>query len=213
VVDGEAARAIAQPGRIIDSIIALDFTAEALDLLRNMESDGAKTRIMKAGDMTSPPGTGRRRRVAIHHVSGGVLAQMVDTGVYGPGGFHVVSERTPTDAEMVDLEFACLVAKHARSHATVLARGGATVSVATVQTNRAEASHIALERAGNRAEGAVMASDSRVNLAEVAMLVEGGIRAIIHTGGTTEEDAPLIEACKQRDVAMIVTRMRHFSHV
>ncbi|MFW5856579.1 MAG: bifunctional phosphoribosylaminoimidazolecarboxamide formyltransferase/IMP cyclohydrolase [Planctomycetota bacterium] len=213
VVDAEAARGIAEPGRSIDLVIGSDFTADAIEILRNTPEVSGEMRLLKAGDMSRPAGTGRRRRVAMHHVSGGILAQTIDDGVYGPGGFHVATERVPTDDELIDLEFACLVAKHTRSHSSVLAHRGATIAVASVQTNRAEASHIALERAGGRAAGTVMASDSNVNLAEVAMLIEAGIRAIIHTGGSPEEDAPLVEACNTKDVAMIVTRMRHFNHV
>jgi phosphoribosylaminoimidazolecarboxamide formyltransferase/IMP cyclohydrolase len=212
-VDGAAAAAIAQPGRSLDLVIASEFTAEAVYALRHTEGVSGERRLLRAGDLTCPAGIGKHRRVAIHHVTGGVLAQTVDDGVYGSGGFHVMTRREPTDEELVDLEFACLVAKHTRSHATVLAHAGATIAVATVQTSRAEASHIALDRAGNRAPGTVMASDGAVNLAEVAMLAEAGIRAIIHSGGSPEEDEPLIQACNQKDVAMIVTRMRHYSHI
>lgn len=213
VIDEAAAQAIAKPGRSIDLIIATDFTPAAVKMLRQSEELQGEVRLLKAGTKARPAGTGRRQRVAIHHVSGGILAQTVDDGVYGPGGFHVVSRRTPSDEEMVDLEFACLIAKHTRSHAVVLAYGGATIAVASVQTSLAEAAHIALERGGNRTGSTVMASDGQVNLAQVAMLAEAGVRAIIHTGGTDDESVPLVQACDQYDIAMLVTCMRHYSHV
>ncbi|MFH0910550.1 MAG: bifunctional phosphoribosylaminoimidazolecarboxamide formyltransferase/IMP cyclohydrolase [Planctomycetota bacterium] len=211
-VDADAAHAIAQPGRSIDLVIATDFTPEAVEIFETTKNLG-EVRLLKAGTVQHPAGTGLRRYVTLHHVEGGVLAQTVDTGVYGPGGFHVVSDREPTDRELIDLEFACLVAKHTRSHSTVLSHGGATVAVASIHTSRVESVRVALDRAGYRAEGAVMASDSNLFLAEIAPLADAGIRAVIQTGGDTEEDRLVLETCNQRGIAMIVTRMRHFSHL
>lgn len=213
VVDGKAAKAIIQPGRSIDLVIAADFTQEAINLFANDKDTRKNIILLKAGDMKYPAGTHRSKRISLHHVTGGVLAQTIDDGVYGPGGFHVVTKRTPTDDEMINLEFACLVAKHARSHATVLAKNGTTVAVATVQTGRMEAAHISLNRAGQKSNGSVMAADGVVRLAELALLAEAGVTAIIHTGGNEEEEKLLIQACDQHNIAMIVTRMRHFSHV
>jgi phosphoribosylaminoimidazolecarboxamide formyltransferase/IMP cyclohydrolase len=213
VIDADAARALLKPGRKIDLVIASDFSPEAIEVLHAGAKEDGALRLLKAGNTHQPAGTGKHRRIGLHHVSGGVLAQSIDDGVYGSGGFHVVTKREATDQEMIDLEFACLVAKHARSHAAVLAKNGATAAVATVQTSRVEAAHIALERAGSRAQGAVMASDSTLSLAELALLIEGGVRAFIQTGAPEAEDAALIAACNERDVAMIITKMRHYRHV
>jgi len=211
-VDEQAAKAIVSPGRSIDLVIAADFTDEAVKILETAQEVTGARRLLKVGDVGRPAGTGLHARVALHHVTGGVLAQTIDSGVYGPGGFHVVSQRQPADLELIDLEFAYLMAKHTRSNSTVLAKDGATVAVATAQTSRVEAAYIALHRAGERAQGAVMASDSTLQLPEVSLLADAGVRAIIQTGGATDEDLKVLEACNRRGLAMIVTRMRHFSH-
>jgi phosphoribosylaminoimidazolecarboxamide formyltransferase / IMP cyclohydrolase len=213
VVDAPAARAIVQPGRSIDLVIAADFTPEAAEIFRTSAGEGPAVRLLKAGELHHPAGIRLPSRVALHHVMGGLLAQTVDTSVYGPGGFHVASKRIPTDQEMIDLEFACLVAKHTRSHATVLAHDGATVSVASVATDRLEATEVALQRCGRRARGAALASDSRLRPEDLPLIAEAGVGSIIHSGADPEEDAELAAACDRHDIAMIVTRMRHFSHV
>jgi phosphoribosylaminoimidazolecarboxamide formyltransferase/IMP cyclohydrolase len=214
VIDAAAASVIINPNHSIDLVIASDFTPEAIEIFREAEKINKELRLLKVGDPKHPAGTYRKRKVALHHVSGGVLAQLVDDGVYGSGGFHVATKRIPSDFEMIDLEFACLVAKHARTHATVLAKDGATVAVATVQTARIEAAQIALNRAGGSVRGCVMASDGKVRLAEVALFAEAGVKAIIHTGcDNPDEEKILIQACDQHGIAMVVTRMRHFCHI
>ncbi|MHC4871235.1 MAG: hypothetical protein ACYTFY_05275 [Planctomycetota bacterium] len=213
VVDEKTAQAIIQPGRSIDLVIAADFTEEAINLFKDEQTTAKEIILLKAGDMNYPAGTHKTRRVSLHHVTGGVLAQTMDDGVYGPGGFHVVTKREPTDEEMINLEFACLVAKHTRSHSSVLAKNGATVAVATVQTGRMEAANIALNRAGQKVPGSVVAADGIIRIAELALLAESGVTAVIHTGGTPEEEQLLVQACDQQDIAMIITKMRHFSHI
>ncbi len=213
VVDKKVVDAIIKPGRSIDLIIASNFTEEAIKMLREETTTKKEIILLSAGKMKYPAGTNKSKRISLHHVTGGVLAQTIDDGVYGTGGFHVITERTPTDQEMIDLEFACLIAKHTRSHSSVLAKNGATLAVATVQTGRMEAANIAITRAGHKINGAVVAADGVIRIAELALLIESGVTAIIHTGGSAEEDNLILQACNARNVAMIVTRMRHFSHI
>lgn len=217
-IDAEVARSIAAPDRRLDLLIGTDFSDEAIQILSSAGSSHRVCRLMKTGTNTSPAGTGRKiHNLALHHVSGGILAQTLDTGLYGSGGFHVLSDREPTDMEMIDLEFALLVAKHSRSHACVLAKNGATQAIATVQTSRTEAAHIALDHAGSQRKGCVMASDSYLLPVDLALLGANGVRAVIHTGyhdapEVTATEEQLVEICRQYDMTMLVTRMRHFSH-
>ena len=84
----------------------------------------------------------------------------------------VVTKRQPTDAEMADLRFAWLVAKHVKSNAIVLAKGGMVVGVGAGQMSRVDSVHIAVRKAGDRVHGAVLASDAffpfRDNIDEAA---------------------------------------------
>src|SRR5207248_11773733 len=74
--------------------------------------------------------------------------------------YRVVSRRRPTAEEWVQLEFAWMAVKHVKSNAIVLARDLAAVGVGAGQMSRVEAAQLAVERAGERALGAVLASDA-----------------------------------------------------
>ena len=64
--------------------------------------------------------------------------------------------RRMTEAEIRDLGFAWLVAKHVTSNAIVLAKDGAVVGVGAGQMSRVDAADIAVRKAGERAAGAVV---------------------------------------------------------
>ena len=212
-VDEACAGALIAPDRTIDVLVATDFTDAALRMLTAPGAVGGECRLIKTGGKTSPAGTGQRLRpLALRHVGGGILAQTIDTGLYGPGGFRVISTREPSDQELVDLELALLVAKHTRSHACVLAKEGCTLAVSSVQTSRAESAHIAIGHAGASARGCVMASDGVLLPAELGLLGAAGITAVIHSGVEGETESALAEIARKFDMAMLITRMRHFSH-
>ncbi|MHC4787800.1 MAG: bifunctional phosphoribosylaminoimidazolecarboxamide formyltransferase/IMP cyclohydrolase, partial [Planctomycetota bacterium] len=71
---------------------------------------------------------------------------------------------------------------------------------------------IALRKAGDRAEGAVMASDGFFPFPDsVEQAAAGGIRAIVQPGGA-RGDADVIEAADRLGLAMVLTGVRHFLH-
>ena len=76
----------------------------------------------------------------------------------------VVSERQPTLAEWNALRFAWKACQHVKSNAIVLAQGEATVGIGGGQPNRVDCVRIAVQRAGDRTQGAVMASDANRSL-------------------------------------------------
>jgi phosphoribosylaminoimidazolecarboxamide formyltransferase/IMP cyclohydrolase len=80
------------------------------------------------------------------------------------------------------------------------------------QTSRVEAAHLAVRKAGERAQGAVAASDAFFPFADgLEALAEAGVKAVIQPGGS-KRDGEVIRAADQRGVAMIMTRRRHFLH-
>lgn len=147
----------------------------------------------------------------IKQVTGGLLVQSPDTeGV--PGALKVVTKRSPSATEEAALRFAWIVCKHTKSNAIVIARARAAVGIGGGVTSRVDATHLAAMKAGDRAKGAVLASDAFFPKPDaVEMAAAAGITAIIQPGGSIK-DEETIAACDKYGIAMVFTGARHFRH-
>jgi phosphoribosylaminoimidazolecarboxamide formyltransferase/IMP cyclohydrolase len=113
---------------------------------------------------------------------------------------------------MADLAFAWKVVKYVKSNAIVLARDGGTVGVGAGQMNRVGAVEIAVRQAGEKARGAVLASDAFFPMPDsVEAAARAGVTAIIQPGGSVR-DADSIRAADEAGIAMVFTGIRHFRH-
>ena len=143
-------------------------------------------------------------------VSGAVFLQTADTGNIERAQLRVVTERRPTLDELTDLLFSWRIVRHVRSNAIVVARGATTLGIGAAQVNRRVAVDIALNQAGERARGAVMASDAYFPFAEgIAAAAAAGITAIVQPGGS-RRDAAAIEIADRYGIAMVFTGRRHY---
>jgi phosphoribosylaminoimidazolecarboxamide formyltransferase/IMP cyclohydrolase len=143
-------------------------------------------------------------------VSGAVLLQTADTGNIERSQLRVVTERRPTLDELTDLLFSWRIVRHIRSNAIVVARGAATLGIGAAQVNRRIAVDIALSQAGERARGAVMASDAYFPFAEgIAAAAAAGVTAIVQPGGS-RRDAAAIDIADRHGIAMVFTGRRHY---
>lgn len=150
--------------------------------------------------------------VDIKRVSGGILLQDTDAVDSAPADLKVVTQRAPSPAEQEQLLFAWKVAKHVKSNAIVVASGDTTLGVGAGQMNRVGAAAIALGQAGDKAKGAVLASDAFFPFRDtVDAAAKAGITAIIQPGGSVRDDES-IQAADENGIAMIFTGVRHFKH-
>ena len=180
-------------------IVAPDADTDALSVLAAKKN----LRLLLIG----PPAPAN---LVLHSIDGGFLAQERDTGQVGE--LRTVTRRVPTDTEMIDLVFAWRCCKHVKSNAILFARDGATVGIGAGQTSRVDAALIAARKAGDRARGAVAASDAFFPFADgLAALVEAGITAVIQPGGSIR-DAEVVAAADAAGMAMVATGVRHFRH-
>lgn len=187
----------------LEAVIAPGFTPEALDILKTK----ANLRLLATGE-----GTRQGSELQLRTVSGGFLVQSADNHVLDPVNFKVVTTREPDAAEREDLFFAWRVVKHVKSNAIVIAKNGVTLGIGAGQMNRVGAARIALEQAGDRAKGAVLASDAFFPFADtVELAAKAGITAIIQPGGSIR-DEDSIKAADAAGLAMIFTGVRHFRH-
>ena len=154
----------------------------------------------------------RTQSIQVRSVPGGFLAQTWDHRGFDRQQCRVVSRRPPTTDEWTQLEFAWLTVKHVRSNAIVLASDFAAVGIGAGQMSRVEAAEIAVRRAGDRARGAVMASDALIPFADGAEAVlEAGVTAVIQPGGSIRDDE-VVAAVDLAGGAMVLTGERHFRH-
>lgn len=145
-------------------------------------------------------------------VPGGLLVQTADQVDLDPAKLQVVTKRTPSDTEWVDLRFAWTVVKHVKSNAIVLARDRHTIGVGPGQMNRIQSARIAIEQAGEQAKGSAMGSDAFFPFGDVVeAAAAAGVSCIIQPGGS-KRDAESIAAADQAGIAMVFTGIRHFKH-
>ncbi|NLY42674.1 MAG: bifunctional phosphoribosylaminoimidazolecarboxamide formyltransferase/IMP cyclohydrolase [Clostridiaceae bacterium] len=189
----------------IEIVIAPSYTEEALQILTRKKN----IRILELKTIGSklPKGALDMKKVA-----GGLLVQDVDDALLNMGEIKYVTERKPTEQEMKDLIFAWKIVKHTKSNGIALAKNNQSVGIGPGQTNRITAANLAINYAGDRAKGSVMASDAFFPFSDcVEAAAKAGITAIIQPGGSIR-DQDSIDACNKYGIAMIFTGMRHFKH-
>ena len=185
-------------------LVAPGFDPDALEVL------GAKRnlRLLEA----APP---RRTGVEVRAVSGGVLLQQRDA-LDGPGddpATWTLAAGEPADpSTLADLAFAWRACRAVKSNAILLARDGAAVGIGMGQVNRVDSAGLAVRRAGERAAGAVAASDAFFPFPDgLQVLVRGGVRAVVQPGGSVR-DEEVVQTARAAGITLYLTGTRHFFH-
>ena len=188
----------------LECVVAPGFDGPARDRL----AARANLRLLELAPEAIPQASRRHLRSLL----GGVLEQELDDQPVQESGWQVVSERQPSPQELVDLRFAWKLVRHVRSNAITVAKGGQSLGIGAGQMNRVGSARLALEAAGDRARGAVLASDGFFPFDDTVRLAAGqGITALIQPGGSMR-DGDSIAACNALGVAMVMTGHRHFLH-
>ena len=188
----------------LECVVAPAFDAEA----RAQLAAKANLRLLEL----APEAIARASRQQLRTVLGGVLVQELDDQLVEESTWQVVSERQPSAEELNDLRFAWKLVRHVRSNAITVAKDGQSLGVGAGQMNRVGSARLALEAAGQKARGAVLASDGFFPFDDTVRLAAShGITAVIQPGGSVR-DADSIAACNELGLAMVVTARRHFLH-
>ena len=206
-LDAASAELLAEPGRFVEAIVAPGFSAEAIEILTTRPKWKANVRLLDVGalDPESPRWDFRR-------IAGGMLVQEADVLADPKENWKTATRRAPTDAERQELAFAWAIVRHVKSNAIVVSKDGMLLGVGAGQMSRVDSVQIALEKSGEKARGAVLASDAFFPFADsIAAAAAAGITAVIEPGGSRNDDE-VIAACDQHGVAMLFTGRRHFKH-
>jgi len=190
----------------LEIIIAPDFAPEALDILTKKKN----IRLLKLGELQA---AGERKpELLVTSVDGGMLVQESDVHSLTEADLQFVTNRKPTEEELKQLLFGWKVVKHVKSNAILLAKDNMTIGVGAGQMNRVGAAKIAIEQAGEKAQGSALASDAFFPMGDtVEAAAKAGITAIIQPGGSVK-DQESIDAANANNIAMVFTGVRHFKH-
>jgi phosphoribosylaminoimidazolecarboxamide formyltransferase/IMP cyclohydrolase len=205
VVDLPAAEAIAVKEHFFEGIVAPQYARGAVDILRERTKWGKNLRILEAPALAAADGSWVQAR----SLRDGLLVQTGDDQLHAElkPAFGEVAEE-----QKRDLLFAWTVCKHVRSNAIVLAKNETVVGVGAGQMSRVDSAWIAARKAGDRAKGAVAASDAFFPFPDaLEALMDAGISAVIQPGGSIR-DEEVIAAARKRGVPMLLSGMRHFKH-
>lgn len=194
--------------------VAPSFDPDALAYIEQAKPWGRNVRCMASGPMSYPRLTDERD---FRRITGGMLMQQRDLAGLDEDDWVTVTRSAPNAQQLSDLQLAWLVAKHSRSNAVVIAHQGQVLATGAGQASRLAACRLAVELARQnghapRLTGAVAASDGYFPFKDApSVLVNAGITAIIHPGGSTRDNES-IALCDETEAVMILTSRRHFKH-
>ncbi|MEC5395127.1 bifunctional phosphoribosylaminoimidazolecarboxamide formyltransferase/IMP cyclohydrolase [Bergeyella sp. RCAD1439] len=196
----DAATATELNQTFLEIVMAPDFEAEALEILRKKKN----LRIIKINHPVSDAQTWVK-------IDGGMLVQSNDSAF--SDDLKTVTRVEPTEAQKKALVFAQRVVKYVKSNAIVVSNGAQALGIGGGQVNRIWATQQAVERAKAKFSGdLVLASDAFFPFRDVVdFCADQGIRAIIQPGGSVRDEES-VQAADEHGIAMIFTGMRHFLH-
>ncbi|MCL6751432.1 bifunctional phosphoribosylaminoimidazolecarboxamide formyltransferase/IMP cyclohydrolase [Nostoc sp. CCCryo 231-06] len=198
----DAATASELTKTFLECVVAPSCDAEAEEILAKKSN----VRILTLADLSSGP------KDTVKAIAGGFLVQASDDVIADTNQWQVVTERQPTASELAELLFAWKVCKHVKSNAIVVTSDRTTLGVGAGQMNRVGSVKIALEQAGEKAIGAILASDGFFPFDDsVKTAAAAGITAIVQPGGSVRDKDSII-AANELGLLMVLTGVRHFLH-
>jgi phosphoribosylaminoimidazolecarboxamide formyltransferase/IMP cyclohydrolase len=197
-LDGDTAKSIGR--HFVEVVIAPSVTDEAREMLALKKN----LRILIA----PPPSP---FDLDVRAIDDGYLIQKRDRTSTGTSSWETKA-REPSPSELRDMEMAWTIVAHTKSNAIVLVNDGAAVGVGAGDQSRVGAAERALAKAGDRAQGAVCASDAFFPFRDGPdTLASAGVVAIVEPGGSIRDD-DVIESATEHGVALMFTGERHFRH-
>ena len=200
-LDAPAARALTS--RFLEVVVVHDVTDDAKTVLAKKPN----FRVLTVDAESAP-----RPRLEARGIDGGLLVQEGDLAPDDAQNWKVVTKRAPSGAETRAMRFANLVLRGVVSNGIVVAGETATYGIGGGRTSRVDACRDAASKAGDRAKGAVAASDAFFPFADgLEVLATAGVTAVVQPGGSVK-DGEVVAAADAAGIAMVFTGRRHFRH-
>ncbi len=206
-VDVATAEYLSSPGLFVEAIAAPSFDDEALEILKTKPKWKANVRLMAVGPLEGP-----RPALQTRWIEGGLLVQNTDFNPDDPSGWTTVTKAQVDDATREELRFAWELCRFVKSNAIVLCKDRALVGAGAGQMSRVDSVQISIEKAGQRAQGSVLASDAFFPFPDsIHEAAKAGVKAFVQPGGS-KRDQEVIDACNEHNLPMLFTGVRHFRH-
>ncbi|PSN17405.1 bifunctional phosphoribosylaminoimidazolecarboxamide formyltransferase/inosine monophosphate cyclohydrolase [filamentous cyanobacterium CCP5] len=198
----DAATATALTGTFLECIVAPGCDPEAREILAKKSN----LRVLVLPDAKVGPAQ------TVQAIAGGFLLQDANTYPDASDRWQIVTEIQPSPEDLAEMLFAWRVVKHVKSNAIVITQDQQTLGVGAGQMNRVGSAKIALTQAGEKSQGATLASDGFFPFDDsVRTAAAAGIRLIVQPGGS-RRDQDSIAAANELGVVMAFTGVRHFLH-
>ena len=185
-------------------VIAPGFEPEAMGILAGRKN----LRLLRC---PAPDAAGAEWR----RIDGGLLLQSpdrLDAAGDETADWELMAGDPAAGDVLADLAFAWRACRFVTSNAILIASDGASVGIGMGQVNRVDSARLAVARAGERARGAVAASDAYFPFPDgLEVLIEGGVRAVVQPGGSIRDEQS-VTAAQAAGVTLYHTGMRHFYH-
>jgi phosphoribosylaminoimidazolecarboxamide formyltransferase/IMP cyclohydrolase len=183
-------------------LISPDFEEDALPVLQTK-----KNRILLK--LKELPKENQQTKTLLN----GLLIQDNDQGNFTE--WKEEGGRNATEKEKGDLIFANIVCKHLKSNAIAIVKNKQLFGKGAGQTSRVDALRHAIEKANQfdfDLQNAVVASDAFFPFDDCVKIAhKAGITAFIQPGGSIR-DKDSIAYCKENNLVMVITGLRHFKH-
>ena len=208
-LDEAGAERLCAEGVFLEVALAEEVTPGALARLRERWKN---LRVLRVG-----PIAGRERvATSVRTIEGGALVQERDASVPDASSWAHRAGPAPSPGRLDEARAVWVMAKRLSSNA--IAIGGAADGAVALfgagagRVDRVAACRGAAEKAGERARGAIAASDAFFPFPDgPAALIESGVSMIVHPGGS-KRDAETFALCDERGVTCLTTGVRHFRH-
>jgi phosphoribosylaminoimidazolecarboxamide formyltransferase / IMP cyclohydrolase len=198
----DAATATALTSTFLECIVAPSYDPQALELLKAKPN----LRILQLANLAQgEPST-------LKIIAGGILVQKSDDLPVQSATWELVTTLKPTAAEIAEMVFAWKICRHVKSNAIVITSDRTTIGIGAGQMNRVGSAQIALAQAGDKAQGATLASDGFLPFDDTVKLAgAAGIKLVVQPGGSLR-DPDSIQAANELGLIMATTHTRHFLH-
>ncbi len=188
----------------VECIIAPDYEDGALEVFKSKQN----LRILRLQFLDRA----QKKEKDVKKVLGGILLQDVDIKDISRSELKTVTDREVPEELIDSLVFGWKVVKYVKSNSILLCQGTKTVGIGAGQMSRVDSVKIAIDKAGERARGAVLASDAFFPMADsIEEAHRAEIAAIIQPGGSIH-DEEVIKSCNHFGIPMVFTGVRHFRH-
>ena len=206
-LDAASAEFLSTPGFFVEAIVAPDFDPAAVEILTSKPKWKNNVRLMQVGNLAND-GLAQQLR----YIEGGILIQDADCQQDPESVWQIATEAKPDERLLEELRFGWHLVRFVKSNAITLSKNRALCGVGAGQMSRVDSVEIAISKAGDRAQGCVLASDAFFPFPDsIHHAAAAGISAIIQPGGS-KNDEQVVAACDEHGLPMIFTGRRHFKH-